>query len=181
MKNQDPLNPMDNAQVTSQMAQLSTVTGIDKLNATLQALSDSMTGNQSLQAASMIGHGVLVDGKGIELSGGAGFGGFELEQPAESVRVSIYNSAGVLLRDIEMGATPDGIVKWAWDGKDRAGANVSDGIYTFAVNATQAGKSIAATTLQFGMVNSVTQGKQGISLSAGHLDGIALAQVRQIL
>src|SRR4030065_214719 len=42
LKNQDPLNPMDNAQITSQMAQLSTVTGIDKLNETLQALSDSM-------------------------------------------------------------------------------------------------------------------------------------------
>src|SRR3990167_8083696 len=62
MKNQDPLNPMDNAQVTSQMAQLSTVTGIDKLNVTLQALSDSMASSQSLQAASMIGYGVLVPG-----------------------------------------------------------------------------------------------------------------------
>src|SRR3990172_3775053 len=65
MKNQDPLNPMDNAQVTSQMAQLSTVTGIDQLNVTLQALSDSMVPNQTLQAATMIGHGVLVPGEGI--------------------------------------------------------------------------------------------------------------------
>ena len=32
MQNQDPLNPMDNAQVTSQMAQINTVSGIDKLN-----------------------------------------------------------------------------------------------------------------------------------------------------
>ena len=53
MQNQDPLNPMDNAQVTSQMAQLSTVTGIDKLNVTLQALSDSMLTNQSLQSTSI--------------------------------------------------------------------------------------------------------------------------------
>ena len=80
MKNQDPLNPMDNAQVTTQMAQLSTVSGIDKLNATLQALSDSMSSNQSLQAASMIGHGVLVAGKGIELANGGGYGGVELAQ-----------------------------------------------------------------------------------------------------
>src|SRR5512137_1922724 len=62
MKNQDPLNPMDNAQVTSQMAQLSTVTGIDKLTATVQVLSASMVASQSLQAASMIGHAALVPG-----------------------------------------------------------------------------------------------------------------------
>jgi flagellar basal-body rod modification protein FlgD len=67
MKNQDPLNPMDNAQVTSQMAQLSTVSGIDKLNATVQALSDSMAAAQSLQAASMIGHAALVPGTEIDL------------------------------------------------------------------------------------------------------------------
>ena len=85
MKNQDPLNPMDNAQVTSQMAQLSTVTGIDKLNATLQALSDSMMGNQPLQAASMIGHGVLVPGNGVDLSNGNGYGGIELAQSVDDV------------------------------------------------------------------------------------------------
>jgi flagellar basal-body rod modification protein FlgD len=181
MKNQDPLNPMDNAQVTSQMAQLSTVTGIDKLNATLQALSDSMVGNQSLQAASMIGHGVLVDGKGVDLSGGAGYGGFELAQSVGGAKVSIYDKAGALVRSIDVGAQPAGIAKWSWDGKDSKGVAVPDGAYTFAVDATQDGKSVAATALQFGLVSSVTQGKQGVTLSVGQVDGIALSQVRQIL
>ena len=67
MKNQDPLNPMDNAEVTSQMAQLSTVTGIDKLNSTVEALSASMLASQSLSAVSMIGHPVLVAGTQIDL------------------------------------------------------------------------------------------------------------------
>ncbi|OGS90568.1 MAG: flagellar biosynthesis protein FlgD [Gallionellales bacterium GWA2_60_18] len=181
MKNQDPLNPMDNAQVTSQMAQLSTVTGIDKLNVTLQALSDSLMGNQTLQAASMIGHGVLVGGEGVELSGGAGYGAFELEQSAESVKVSIYDQSGALVRNVDMGAQPAGIVKWAWDGMDGAGSSTPDGVYSFAVNATQGGKSVDATTLQFGMVSSVTQGKEGVTLSIGQMDGIALSQVRQVL
>src|SRR3989338_8942632 len=98
MKNQDPLNPMDNAQVTSQMAQLSTVTGIDKLNVTLQALSDSMVPNQTLQAATMIGHGVLVDGKDVDLSDGAGYGGIDLAQSADKVEIAIYDQAGALGR-----------------------------------------------------------------------------------
>lgn len=181
MKNQDPLNPMDNAQVTSQMAQLSTVTGIDKLNATLQALSDSMVGNQSLQAASMIGHGVLVEGKEVALSGGAGYGGVELDQSADSVRVSIYDKAGVLVRDIDLGEQQAGIVKWAWDGKDGSGATMPEGAYSFAVTTKQGGKDVAALALQFGMVESVTQSKQGVMLGVGGVEGIALSQVKQIL
>lgn len=180
MKNQDPLNPMDNAQVTSQMAQLSTVTGIDKLNATLQALSDSMTSGQSLQAASMIGHGVLVPGKGIDLAKGSGFGGVDLAQSADKIDIAIYDKAGVLVRNMQLGAQPVGMVNWQWDGRDNAGASVADGSYTFTVSAAQAGANVDATALQFGMVNSVTQNKQGVALSVGQLDGISLSQVKKI-
>src|SRR3989338_1533978 len=181
MKNQDPLNPMDNAQVTSQMAQLSTVTGIDKLNVTLQALSDSMVPNQTLQAATMIGHGVLVPGAGMDLSGGNGYGGIDLTQSVDKVDIAIYDQAGVLVRSMQLGAQQAGLVNWQWDGRNDAGAGMADGSYTFAVNATQAGNAVDAMALQFGMVNSVTQGKQGVALSVGQLDGIALSQVRQIL
>jgi len=181
MKNQDPLNPMDNAQVTSQMAQLSTVSGIDKLNVTLQALSDSMTSNQSLQAASMIGHGVLVAGNGVDLANGSGYGGFELTESAERVNIAIKDKAGVLVRNIQMGAQPAGIGHWQWDGLDSGGAKVADGSYTFTVNADQAGKKTDVSGLQFGMVNSVSQGKQGVTLSVGQLEGIAISQVKQIL
>ncbi|HEU0189156.1 MAG TPA: flagellar hook assembly protein FlgD [Gallionella sp.] len=181
MKNQDPLNPMDNAQVTSQMAQLSTVTGIDKLNATLQALSDSMVPNQSLQAATMIGHGVLVPGSGIGLSNGSSYGGIDLAQSVDKVDIAIYDQAGALVRNMQLGAQPAGLVNWQWDGRNDAGASVADGSYTFAVKATQAGNAVDATALQFGMVSSVTQGKQGVALRVGQLDGIALSKVRQIL
>lgn len=181
MKNQDPLNPMDNAEVTSQMAQLSTVTGIDQLNVTLQALSDSMVPNQTLQAATMIGHGVLVPGSGMDLSGGNGYGGIDLTQSVDRVDIAIYDQAGVLVRNMQLGAQQAGLVNWQWDGRNDAGTGMADGSYTFAVNATQAGNAVDAATLQFGMVNSVTQGKQGVALRVGQLDGIALSQVRQIL
>src|SRR5574340_277975 len=181
MKNQNPLNPMDNAQVTSQMAQLSTVTGIDKLNVTLQALSDSMVSNQSLQAATMIGHGVLVPGEGVDLSNGSAYGGVDLMQSADKVDIAIYDRAGTLVRNIHLGAQPVGLVNWQWDGRDNSGISVADGSYTFTVDAAQAGKAANATALQFGMVHSVTQGKQGVALGVGQLDGIPLSQVRQIL
>ena len=182
LKNQDPLNPMDNAQVTSQMAQLSTVTGIDKLNVALQALSDSMISNQSLQqAASMIGHGVLVPGKGVDMANNMGYGGVDLEQSVDRLDISIYDQAGALVRNFSLGAQPVGLVSWQWDGRDNSGNSVADGSYTFAADAALAGKKVDAGTLQFGVVNSVTQDKQGVALSVGQLDGVALSQVRQIL
>ena len=181
LKNQDPLNPMDNSQMTSQMAQISTVSGIDKLNATLQALSASMTPNQTLQAASMIGHGVMVAGDGVQLSKGVGLGGFELAQPVEGAKVSVYDQAGALVSSIDIGPQPAGIAKWQWDGKDSSGAAMPDGPYTFSVSASQGGNAVAATTLQFGVVNSVTQGAQGVTMSVGQLAEIALSQVKQIL
>ena len=182
MKNQDPLNPMDNAQVTSQMAQLSTVTGIDKLNATLQALSDSMSSSQSVQAASsMIGHGVLVSGKGVDLNNGAGYGGIDLAQAVDKMGIAIYDQSGALVRNFNLGAQPAGLVDWQWDGKNNSGNDAASGSYTFTVDATQAGKAVDAATLQFGVVNSVTQGKQGVALGVGQMNDIALSQVRQIL
>jgi len=70
LKNQDPLNPMDNSQVTSQMAQLSTVSGIEKLNSTVNTLSQSFKSGQNLQAANMIGRGVIAPGNRIGLIDG---------------------------------------------------------------------------------------------------------------
>lgn len=181
LKNQDPLNPMDNAQMTSQMAQISTVSGIDKLNTTLQALSASMTPNQTLQAANMIGHGVLVPGNGVDLAAGVGLGGFDMTQSVDSAKVSVYDKAGVLVSSIDLGAQPAGITKWQWDGKDNAGTVLPNGAYTFKVDVSQAGNAVAATGLQYGVVGSVTQGAQGVTLSVGSLQNIALSQVQQIL
>lgn len=182
LKNQDPLNPMDNAQMTSQIAQINTVSGINQLNTTLQALAASMTPNQTIQAAGMIGHGVLVPGSSVDLAaGGVGLGGFSLPTSADSATVSIYDQSGALVNTVTLGAQAAGIAKWQWDGKDSTGAAAPAGSYTFKVSATQAGTTVAATTLQYGLVNSVTQGTAGLTLSVGSQQNIALTQVQQIL
>ncbi|MFD0669563.1 flagellar hook capping FlgD N-terminal domain-containing protein [Ramlibacter sp. MAHUQ-53] len=50
MKNQDPLNPMDNAQMTSQIAQINTVAGIEKLNTTVESLAGQFASLRELMA-----------------------------------------------------------------------------------------------------------------------------------
>lgn len=187
LKNQDPLSPMDNSQMTSQMAQISTVSGIDKVNATLQALSASMTSNQTVQATTMIGHGVLVAGGGTDLaksSTGANvaYGGFSLPQAVDSAKVSIYDASGALVNTLDLGAQSAGISKWQWDGTNSSGAAMPAGSYTFKVNATSAGSTVAATTLQYGVVNSVTQGTTGVTMSVGSMKTeVALSAVQQVI
>lgn len=180
MQNQDPMNPMENAQVTSQMAQLSTVTGIDKLNETFKALSDSMRGNQSLQAAGMIGRDVLLDGNNLSLNNGRASGAVDLPDIADQVEISITDPSGVLVRNLSLGPHNSGIARWEWDGVDNDGNTVKDGNYSFSVKALRQDENIGALPLQSGRVVSVTQGSEGVTLGVGQQDDIALSQVRQI-
>ncbi|MBI3903657.1 MAG: flagellar hook assembly protein FlgD [Nitrosomonadales bacterium] len=181
LKNQDPLNPMDNGQITSQMAQLSTVSGIDKLNATLKALSDSMTMAQSMSSTSMIGHGVMVPGSSLNLSNGQAIGGAELTTPADSLRVTITDAAGNTVRTLQLGAQSAGIVPFAWDGKTDAGAAAADGVYKFKVQAVLSGNATTPATLSFGTVNAMTPGVQGATLDVGQLGSFALSDVKQVM
>jgi len=181
MKNQDPLNPMDNAQVTSQLAQLSTVTGIDKLNTTLEALKGSFQSGQSLQAAGMIGHGVLVPGSTMKLSNGVAALGVELTEPADQVTVTIRDSVGNAIRKIDLGPQDIGSVPLAWDGKTDAGAAAADGQYSFEVSAMLGGQKSTAATLSFGEVTSVSTNAQGVKLNVNGVGAMNLSDVRQIV
>ena len=197
MKNQDPLNPMDNAQVTSQMAQLSTVTGINRLNETLDPLMSSLTANQTLEAASMIGHGVLVSGDSLVLSKagdttgedgtvipGASLAvlGIELENSASNVTVNIYNESGGLVQTMGIGAVDAGVIPLSWDGSMSDGGTAPPGRYTFTVSATKGGESVKASPLSFGEVMSVTQGRDNsVTLNVLTLGTVKLSDIRQIL
>jgi len=181
MKNQDPLNPLDNAQVTSQLAQISTVGGIDKLNATLQAMAASFTANQSLQAASMIGRGVLAAGSTLTLENGGAIGGIDLPQAVDRLLVTIRDSSGIAVHSMDLGPQAGGTVAFQWDGVTDSGATAAGGTYSFAVGAQQGDKKVDASTLSFGRVNSVSPGRQGVLLDVGGLGVIALSDVKQIL
>ena len=180
MKNQDPLNPMDNAAVTSQMAQLSTVTGIEKLNTSMNTMSANMTASQTLQAASMIGHGVITPGNSLPLSSGKAVYSLDLPSNVDSLKVTIKDSTGKVVRNLDLGAQQSGVKNMTWDGKSDTGATLPDDNYTYEVAGTAAGKKIDITSLCFGMVNSVTSGTGGIKLSVSGVGEIGMGDVRQI-
>lgn len=198
MQNQDPLNPMENAEVTSQMAQLSTVTGITQLNETLSALMSSLSSNQTLEAAAMIGHGVLVNGDSMVLSKAddvkdadgnvteegqsLAIFGVDMESSATSVTVNIYNEKGALVKTMNLGAADAGVIPVSWDGSTNDGDVALPGKYTFTVEAKSGGESVKANPLAFGEVLSVTKGKDNnVLLNVLTVGSVSLSDIRQIL
>ncbi|RBH50825.1 flagellar hook capping protein, partial [Pseudomonas sp. MWU13-2860] len=89
LRSQDPMNPMDNSQMTSQMAQISQVGGIQQLNQSMQALVGAQAASQSLMASSMIGKKVLVAGNDLPVNeaGGGSTAGVLLNGPAQTVKI----------------------------------------------------------------------------------------------
>jgi flagellar basal-body rod modification protein FlgD len=191
LKNQDPLNPLDNAQVTSQLAQLQTVTGVNKLNETLNTLKASYQSSEAMQATSLIGHGVLFEGSSVSLSGSKGILGVELGSDADSVQVDIVDKTGKTVQSMNLGAQKAGILPLAWDGVpdatnlDSSGKPVTlaDGSYTFQVTATRGGDKLPdAKGLAFDSVASVTtNGTNGVKLNLPSKGGVTLADIKQVL
>ncbi|MFA6311240.1 MAG: flagellar hook assembly protein FlgD [Sterolibacterium sp.] len=183
LKNQDPLNPLDNAQMTSQMAQISTVNGIEKLNTTLQAMMASTSNSETVQAAAMLGKGVLVPGTGLALKAadGAAFAGFDLAGPIDTGTVTINDANGVAVRTIKLSGMEAGAHTFQWDGKADNGAVAADGAYTFSVAATRGSEKVEITALQIGMVTSIMSGSKGVSLNVGSLGNFKMTDVREIL
>ena len=191
IRNQDPLNPMDNAQFTSQLAQLETVNGITQLNNTLLALSGQLDMTQSMQAANLIGKGVLVTGNKVSLGSNTVDGvttktatpfGVDLISSAQKVVVSVLDGGGRAVRQIEMGPTEAGVLSLSWDGLDDAGNAVPDGAYTVQVAASgNEGAPVSAAALTYGQVSSVSYASSGVQLDLGLGGARSLFDVRKIM
>ena len=181
LKNQDPLSPMDNAQMTSQLAQISTVDGIEKLNTTLTAMLSGSQSSEAVQAAALVGKGVMVGGSSLTLAGSKAYGGFELASAADKVTVTIKDSNGLEVRKLELGDAEAGISNFAWDGLTSSGAQAVDGKYTMSVSATRGDTDLKPTALQLSTVNSVLRTSSGtVSLDVGG-SLVSLADIKQIL
>jgi flagellar basal-body rod modification protein FlgD len=180
MQNQDPLNPMDNAQVTSQMAQISTVQGIEQLNTTLASLLSGVNATQPLQAASLVGHNVLAPGSSLDLQNGDAEGGAVLAQAVDSLTLTVKDSTGRVLHTADLGPQSAGTMRFSWDGSTDSGAAAANGVYQFSLSAQAAGQTVTPDPLTVGPVTSVTPGSNGATLSVGGLGDYSLAQIKQI-
>lgn len=181
LKNQDPMNPLENAELTSQLAQMSTVEGIEKLNKQVEQILGSRDSDQWLQASALVGRGVLVEGKSLMLTEQGGVGGFELQSAASQVKVSITDANGIKVAELDLGEAKAGSHNFVWDGVTSSGQKAAPGAYTISVSALDGDKQVAATALQFGAVSGVIRGAKGSDLQVGDLGIFKLNDIKQIL
>ncbi|MEK7773025.1 MAG: flagellar hook capping FlgD N-terminal domain-containing protein [Deltaproteobacteria bacterium] len=169
LENQDPLEPMDNTEFVAQLAQFSSLEGITNLNTTMSGMSGSLTSMQNYSTASLIGKYVKTEGGDIYFTGSQANFGYTIDAGASSVTVSILDSSGATVSQMDLGAQNSGSYDLAWDGTDSSGNTLQNGTYTFSVDAKDStGQSITASTYTIDGVLGVTFDSTGAaSLAVG--------------
>ncbi len=177
LNNQDPLNPMDNAQMTTQMAQINTVSGIQELNATLKGMATQAAATQSLQGASLIGREALIDGNKLSFDGTLAKGAVSLDGSASQVYVDIIGTNGNRIDTVDMGPLGPGQHPFEWD----AGELNLAGIARFEVRASNGSEPVAATPLSRLKVASVSFNAGGFQLQLQNGRSLGYDQVRAFM
>lgn len=170
MTHQDPMNPVDNAQMTSQIAQINTVTGIQQLNSTMQTMASQFSSMQLMQGGSLIGHEVLTSGNTLGTStDSAGkvtaTGTYDLPSNAADVQVQISTASGQLLATVPMGTQSAGRHDVSWDASSYKGKEA----LKYTVVAKNGSASVTPTTYSHDKVSSVgtSNGALAITLQNG--------------
>lgn len=181
LQNQDPFKPMESGEFLGQIAQFSTVSGIQSMQASLEGLSASLTSNQTLQAASLVGHGVMVPGDSAYLFEDGGLAGVAELPSSGTLAVEVVDASGQVVRRMDLGVQPEGDASFAWDGLDDSGARAPQGAYTVRALLDAGGGASSVSTQVMGLVNSVSLGSSGLTLNLYGMDPVALTEVREIL
>ncbi|MDH2068651.1 flagellar hook assembly protein FlgD [Pantoea sp. GD03673] len=182
LKNQDPTNPMDNSQLTTQLAQINTLSGIEKLNTTLGSISGQISTSQSLQSSTLIGHGVMVNGGQILVGNGTTTPfGVELASASTGATATIKDVNGTVIDTVDLGALSAGVHTFSWDGKLTDGSVAPDGKYSVAIAASNGNTQLVAQPLNYAYVNGVSTANNTTKLDLGTMGSATLDDVRQIL
>jgi flagellar basal-body rod modification protein FlgD len=159
---QDPFNPVDNTQMVAQMAQFSQVAGIAEMNQSLQSIAAALGGSRLSDAASWIGHSMLVETDiATPLRDGSYAGEFALTDPADQVTVSLTDANGAVVHTQTLGAQAAGAVSFHWDGRNEAGETIANGPLRLVVTATRNGQTSNPATATWTAIGGIQSPSSG--------------------
>ena len=176
MQNQDPMNPMDNAQVTSQMAQIQTVSGISTLDTSVKALTTQFGQMQALQSVGLVGHDVSVAGNRLNVTERVGAGSYELASAADTVKLEILSPAGSVIDTVQLGAQGTGRQEFTWP-SDHYDASAK---LNFRITATQGTAVVPASTFMHDRVVAVNTSGAKLQLQLQNLGLVEYSAVTTI-
>lgn len=183
IKNQDPLKPLEPAEFLGQLAQFSTVTGIQGMAGSVSDLVGSMRSSQALSGANLVGHEVLAQGESAAFDGASPVNGaIEAPSGASGVQFVVRDSAGAVVRRIQTAPAADGLTAFSWDGRNDTGATVPAGQYRITAQAYFGSRGESAPMLLRSRVDSVTLDAAGRGLVLNTPNGsIQLGAVRRVM
>lgn len=179
LENQDPLNPTENTEFVAQLAQFSSLEGIQNLNTSFSGVKGSMEALQQYGSASIIGKNARAESSSFVYDGSPRKLGFSLSTDAQAATLVVKDPSGRSIRDIDLGAIKAGYAEAEWNGLDAAGFQAKQGLYTFSVEAKGFdSKPLGSSTFINGPVTGVSLGDK----QALYIDGIEVSreQVRKI-
>lgn len=183
LKNQDPTDPQDSSEFVAQLAQFSSVSGIQEMNSSMSTLVDELRSSQALSATSLVGHDVLLSADSMQVGSGEQVSGaVETPEGASTINIVVSDASGQVVRQFSVAASDD-LTSFTWDGLDDSGQQVEAGEYSFSANADVYGTSEAAGTLLTSEVTSVTidSSTNTLVLNTRSLGSVSLSDVRQVI
>lgn len=134
LQNQDPLNPQDPTEFTSQLAQYSQVEQLMNMNTNIESMAGMTRDMEQMSAMGMIGSDVMVGTSTFNLNGSDDVTlGYNLNTTAAEGKLHILNSQGRTVRTFDLSELQAGEHSLTWDGKDTSGATLPAGNYQMSV------------------------------------------------
>ncbi|MBI4388996.1 MAG: flagellar hook assembly protein FlgD [Nitrospinae bacterium] len=154
---QDPLSPMESQDFSAQLAQFSSLEQMTSVNDNLKKLLDTQTAQANASAVNYLGKSVDAPGNGFQYKSGQTQSlSYSLDKDAASVKIAVFDSAGNKVATLDAGSQQSGSNTISWSGKNDAGIVVSDGAYTFQVEAKDGSdNAVQAATLSSGVVSGI--------------------------
>lgn len=183
IKNQDPMKPLEPAEFLGQLAQFSTVTGIQGMSASMSDLVGSMRSSQVLSGANLVGRDVLAPGDAAVFDGGSAVR-VSAEAPAGAATVEfvVRDASGAVVRRAQTAASTTGLTDFAWDGRADNGASMPAGTYRIEALARTGARVESLPPLLRSRVDSVTLDAAGRGVVLNTPNGsLPLGAVRRVM
>ncbi|TBR09304.1 MAG: flagellar basal body rod modification protein [Lysobacter sp.] len=180
LKNQDPLKPLEGTQMLGQLAQFSTVQGIENMQAALGAVASVMESDQTLRAATLVGREALIEADTVQLAAGAGVNGEVIATTSGAIQVEIVDASGQVVRRMPLDASGAGPVAYRWDGTTDAGTTAPAGAYTVRAVAGSGADARALAVRVAARIDSVSIEPNGLMLNLAGIGQQPLSAVRRI-